>query len=168
MAQVFLSLGSNLGDRFFNLENALDQIQEVAGEIVRRSSVYETEPWGEYEQPDFLNMAVVIDTRLDPYELLGKLKRIEKKLLRMDTKRWRERLIDIDILFYESKIILTDELVVPHPCLQDRMFVLKPLMELNADFVHPVFGKTISELVKKCMDPLKVEPVILTYKRLNV
>lgn len=168
MARVFLSLGSNLGDRYFNLEKALSQIQEVAGEIVMRSSLYETEPWGEHEQPDFLNMAIVIDTVLDPFELLGTLKRIEKNMHRADSKRWRERLIDIDILFYESKIILTDDLAVPHPCLQDRMFVLKPLMELNAEFVHPLFGKKISDIYEECTDPLKVEPKIVSYKHMNV
>ena len=146
MAVVYLALGTNLGDRAANLRRAVEQICRAVT-ITAVSSTYETAAWGVLNQPDFLNSCLVGMTEFAPHDLLDELKKIEGEIGRQKTSRWGPRLIDIDILFYDDIIIESDTLIIPHPRIAERLFVLEPLCEIAADFVHPVHNKTIAELL---------------------
>jgi 2-amino-4-hydroxy-6-hydroxymethyldihydropteridine diphosphokinase len=135
--RVFLSLGSNLGDRQANLFRAMQLLEPEVG-IESVSSIYQTEPWGVQEQPHFLNCAVVANTSLTPHELLVKLKSIEKKMGRQLTFRYGPRLVDLDLLLYDELIMSTDELTIPHPRMLERAFVLVPLAEIAGSLLHPI------------------------------
>lgn len=147
MVAVYLGLGSNLGNRQDNLDKALAFLEQRL-RVERISSVYETEPVGNINQPRFLNLVCQAYTKLSPTELLTLAKSIESKLGRALNKPNAPRPIDIDILFYGEQVIKTPELVIPHPRLTERAFVLIPLNEIAPDLVHPVAGKTIKELLK--------------------
>ena len=149
MRKIFLGLGSNLGNKKANLDRAITTINRHYDiKVVATSSVIETEPWGMTEQPEFLNMAIEIETELNPKSLLNEIMRIEDDLGRVRDIKWGPRIIDIDILFYDTLILNVDELNIPHPYLSERDFVLKPLNEIASDFVHPVSGMTVKELLK--------------------
>jgi 2-amino-4-hydroxy-6-hydroxymethyldihydropteridine diphosphokinase len=148
LARVFLSIGSNLGDRLDNLHRAIEMLIDGGLEIKRVSSFYETRPWGLSGQPNFLNGAVEAQTSLMPMELLNLLKDIEVRLGRTDTVRWGPRCIDIDIIFYDDQKIAEEGLQVPHPLMHKRGFVLRPLAEIAPQFVHPVFKKDIKTLLE--------------------
>lgn len=149
----FLILGSNLGDRYYYLKSALENLTEETGlELQSTSGIYETEPVEIKDQPDFLNLAVGISTSLDPSTLLHLIKDIEVSIGRMDRGRWHAREIDIDIIFYDGVVQDSNELTIPHPKTHLRRFVLEPLNEIAAEFVHPVFNKTIGELLSRCPD----------------
>ena len=143
---VYLSLGSNLGNRQANLDQALKLISERM-RLGKVSSVYETEPVGMKEQPRFLNLACEVITHLSPEGLLSLLKGIEAKMGRY-SRTGEPRIIDIDIVLFGSQVINTPNLIVPHPRMHERAFVLIPLAEIAPDFVHPVLKKTIKELDK--------------------
>lgn len=147
MERIFLGLGSNLGDRRANLLEATAQIAARVGAIQAVSNIYETQAWGIQDQPDFLNQVLEIRSSLNPEVLLDEILKIEQDMGRERRIKWGERLIDIDILFYGSRIVQTEKLTIPHPFLHQRNFVLFPLFEIAADWVHPVLRKTVSDLV---------------------
>lgn len=148
MAVIYIGIGSNLGNRKSNCEAALRLLQDSGLRITRRSSMTETEPWGRTGQPRFINMAVEAGTALSPHELLALLKHIERDMGRETAERWGPRVIDLDILLYDSLVLDSDSLVIPHPFMHERPFVLEPLVEIRPGLVHPVLGKTVSELLK--------------------
>lgn len=145
MTEIYLGLGSNLGDRLQNLQDAVRQLAPEV-HVSRLSSVCETEPWGYTDQPRFLNLALAAETSLEPHALLVHLKKIEANLKRETTFRNGPRTIDLDILFYGNLVLNTPDLVIPHPRLVERAFVLVPLDEIAPGFVHPVLHKTVHDL----------------------
>jgi len=146
MNAIFLLLGSNLGNREMFLKQAAAGLEQEVGTIVKTSSVYETQAWGKTDVPDYLNQVLLLNTAFTPQVVLGKILAIEKKLGRERTEKWGSRTIDIDILFYDDQVINEPDLVVPHPQLHLRKFVLEPLAEIAPDFVHPVLNKNILTL----------------------
>lgn len=151
MSIVFLSLGSNMGDRQANLAKAVAILSEKM-RLLRQSSLYETAAWGYTEQDDFLNQVLQVETDLKPLPLLNFLKKTEVEIGRVENFRYGPRLIDIDILFYDDLIRNTKKLQIPHPRIAERAFVLVPLNEIAPDFVHPLLGKTITEMLAEVPD----------------
>ncbi|GJM41309.1 MAG: 2-amino-4-hydroxy-6-hydroxymethyldihydropteridine diphosphokinase [Ardenticatenaceae bacterium] len=148
MQTIYLGLGTNLGDRTANLQSAIDGLAEELV-ITAVSPIYQTPPWGVTDQPDFLNLCLAAQTEFSPIALLSFIKDLEVNLGRKPAERWGPRLIDIDILFYAKQIFETENLTIPHPHLAERAFVLHPLADIAADFVHPILGETISDLAAK-------------------
>ncbi len=153
---VFLLLGTNLGDRIDNLNEALKSIQTGVGKIAKLSSVYETSAWGKTDQPPFLNLAVEVMTQLNPEDVLNYVLSIERQMGRQRKEKWGERIIDIDILFYESDIYSLPRLVVPHTQVANRRFTLIPLNEIAPKLMHPILKRTIEQLLADCPDNLEV------------
>jgi 2-amino-4-hydroxy-6-hydroxymethyldihydropteridine diphosphokinase len=147
MSIVHIGIGSNLGDREEHCLEAVRLFSEKRIHVRRRSSMYETEPWGVKNQPSFINMAIEAETGLTPARLLEVLKIIEDEVGRVETFRWGPRVIDLDILFYDDLVMNTPELTIPHPRAHEREFVLRPLTEIAPDKIHPVLRKTIKELL---------------------
>jgi 2-amino-4-hydroxy-6-hydroxymethyldihydropteridine diphosphokinase len=143
---IYLALGTNLGDRQANLSRA-KQLLLPHIQVLRESSIYETDPWGYTDQPAFLNKVISVQTRFNPFVLLWQLKRIERKMGREKTFRNGPRVIDLDILFYGQRVIDKFYLQIPHPRLHERAFVLIPLAEIAPDFVHPVLNKSVITLL---------------------
>ena len=154
---AYLITGGNLGDREQNLASAREWIEADCGKIVRASSIYETAAWGNTDQPAFLNQALEIQTSLNSKQLIRHILKVEKKMGRIREKKYGPRIIDIDILLFNNEIITTSFLIIPHPELQNRRFVLTPLAELAPQIVHPILNKTIAELLNDCPDPLAVK-----------
>ena len=154
---VYLLLGSNVGDREANLKRACELIRDEVSTDITQSHLYETAAWGKTDQAAFLNQAIMIQTDTEPLVLLTLLKNIEKKVGRVDTEKWGPRVIDIDILVYGSEVIQAPELQVPHPYLPVRRFALLPMSEIAGDLMHPVLKKTIEELLKLCPDTSEVK-----------
>lgn len=153
--RVYIALGTNIGDREKNLQTALLELGKNC-EIIKKSSIYETEPVGFKDQDDFLNMVIEAETELQPTELIINLQEIEHRMGRVKEILDGPRTIDLDILFYERQLIDTPNLKIPHPRLHKRNFVLKPLMEISADFIHPKLKKSIQQLYKELKNPEKV------------
>ncbi|MFO7257385.1 MAG: 2-amino-4-hydroxy-6-hydroxymethyldihydropteridine diphosphokinase [Bacteroidota bacterium] len=154
---IFLLLGSNLGDTAANLTQALGEIASKLGTITNRSSRYRTAPWGITDQPYFLNQVVQISSFLEAHELLDGINAIEASMGRVRHVKWDARIIDIDILFYDDRVIHNARLNIPHPGIPLRRFTLEPLAELIPDFVHPELQKTIHTLLIECPDHSEVE-----------
>lgn len=157
MAKIYLLLGGNLGDRIAYLKKAGKKITDSIGDLLCNSSVYETQPWGFSHETPFLNWLVVAGTALEPAEAMKTILDIERQLGRVrEGVELKARTIDIDILFYDDRIIVEKDLVIPHPRLHKRRFALEPLAEVERGLVHPVFKKTIDRLLNECTDNLNV------------
>ncbi len=157
MREIYLGLGSNLGDRLLNLMNCLNLLQ-ASGQIsiVQFSPIYETEPVGVVDQPWFLNMAIEIETELEPFGLLQLTQSTEKQIGRIRTHRWGPRVIDIDILFFGRTILRQPMLHLPHRMLQHRKFVLLPLKDIAPGFIHPELNEDIDQLLAVCQDTSQI------------
>ena len=157
---TYISIGSNRGDRFLNLQKAVDLIGDSVGAIVKISNVYKTKSWG-FEGDDFFNLCIELSTNLNPENLLVKLLEIENKLgrERSDQKGYSSRIIDIDILLFDDEIIFSPDLIVPHPRMLERKFVLVPLVEIAVNFKHPIVKKTLEICLKNCDDTTVVEKI---------
>ena len=150
MERVFLGLGSNIGDRAANIGRARRLLEEVAGgRVVGMSSLIETRPVGYEDQPDFINAALEIETTLEPRGLLTQIKRIEREIGRKETFRFGPRVIDIDILLFGDRLVDDPGLTIPHPRMHERRFVLGPLAEIAPEVVHPIYNRTIMDMLKK-------------------
>jgi 2-amino-4-hydroxy-6-hydroxymethyldihydropteridine diphosphokinase len=165
MEIVFLGIGTNLGERESNLKVAVAMIANNIGIVVKTSSVYETEPWGFQTNDQFLNMVVMVETKLNPSGVLGAILMIEAHLGRIRTeKQYESRIIDIDILLYSDKVLDEVSLKIPHPELPHRKFVLIPLCEIAPELVHPVINKTIISLLAECKDKSLVRQYFFSLK----
>ena len=159
MSKVYLSIGSNKGNRSVLINKAIDEIEKKVGIIISKSSMYQSKSWG-FDSNDFYNLCLLIDTDIMPKSLLINLKKIEKSMGREDIDgSYSDRFIDIDILFYDNITTDSEDLKIPHPKIEIRKFVLVPMLEIADDYVHPILNKTIKELYKDCSDkdiPLKI------------
>lgn len=156
----FLLLGSNLGDKKANLDTACNSISKI-GNIIKKSAIYITPPWGKKDQPEFYNQIIVIDSTSSPGELLNQLMLIEKEMGRVRKEKWGERLIDIDILYYEDKIINSDDLIIPHPGIPERKFTLVPLNEIAPLFINPFTKKTNKKMLEELHDQSVITKLIV-------
>ena len=157
MNKTYLLLGSNMGNSGRQLATAQMHIEKNIGNIVRSSSQYQTAAWGKTDQPDFLNQVVIVETSFTAHETMQSILSIEKKMGRLRTEKNAPRIIDIDILLFNKEIINLPKLIVPHPQLQNRRFVLIPLNELSPNLIHPILQKTIHQLLRVCPDNLAVK-----------
>lgn len=157
MNNVFLLLGSNLGERKEFLQQAIMHISYDISPDIRISSVYETQSWGKTDEPDYLNMVIEVKTTLPAQTILERILSIEQVMGRKREEKWGSRIIDIDILYYNSDIIDTPGLHVPHPQLHNRRFTLEPLVELAPDFIHPILNKSNLQLKNELRDSLIVK-----------
>ena len=152
MRKIYLSIGSNKGNRYSFIKEALRLIRKDIGKVILMSKIYETKSWG-FHSDDFLNICIMIKSELLPAELLNKLKNIEDRIGRIrNSTKILAREIDIDILFYSDKIVDYEDLIIPHPRLHLRNFVLYPLNDIASDFIHPILLKPINELLEECED----------------
>lgn len=150
MAVLYLGIGSNLGDKERHIEAAVNHIEELVGKIVSRSALYVTEPWGFSSENSFINAVVGVETVLSPRNVLDATKEIERQMgrTRKSSKgRYEDRIIDIDILLYDNWIIEEADLMIPHPLMSQRLFVMEPLCEIAPEFIHPVLRTSIKELL---------------------
>ena len=156
MNTVYIQLGSNIGERKSFITKSMHKVEDDIGKIITASSIFETTAWGNENQNNFLNSVIEIKTPFDAFTILQKSQEIENNLGRKRSDKWGERTIDIDILFYNNKIINTKELTIPHPLIQKRKFVLVPLSEIAPNYKHPILKKNISTLLSECKDTQKV------------
>jgi len=155
--KAILSIGTNIGNREVNLQVAVSKIKEYIGTVTEVSSVYETEPWGFNTDDQFLNMVIIIDTGLSPAGLLEKVLMIETLMGRTRSEiQYTSRIIDIDILFFGDLIVDERNLIIPHPFIHNRRFILVPLCEIMPELIHPVLNKTVATLLESCTDSGKV------------
>ncbi len=154
---AYLLIGGNLGNRSANLQKAMQLIEQNCGQVVQTSAIYETAAWGLTNQPAFYNQALKIHTNLPPESLMDALLLIEKEMGRVRTIKLGPRTIDLDMIFYNMLVLNSEKLVLPHPALSQRRFVLLPLFEIAPGFIHPVFQKNIEQLLKDCPDQLDVQ-----------
>ena len=152
MRKIYLSIGSNKGNRYSFIKEALRLIQKDIGEVILISKIYDTKSWG-FQSDDFLNLCILIKSELIPAELIIKLKNLEERIGReRNNEKIEAREIDIDILFYSDEIVNQKDLIIPHQRLHLRNFVLYPLNDIAADFIHPILLKSVNELLNECKD----------------
>jgi len=149
VATVYIGIGSNLGNRQENCLRAIELLQKKGIIVKKRSSLYETEPWGVKDQPLFLNMAIEVETKLNPEALLRILKDVEKEVGRKESTKWGPRIIDLDILLIDNIVLNKDNLKIPHPLMHKRDFVLRPLSEIAPNINHPLLKVSIIELLQQ-------------------
>jgi deoxyguanosine kinase len=154
MIKVFLSLGTNLGNKQDNLLKAIKEIREGIGHVAKLSGIYETAAWGFECKDNFLNQVILVETDLSPFQLIDSCLVIENKMgrERKNSANYESRIIDIDILFFGEEIVKGASLQIPHSMLHQRRFILEPLNEIAPELIHPILGKSISELLEECAD----------------
>ena len=155
----YLLLGSNLGNKENNLGTARNHISSSVGTIIKISSIYNSEAWGFTDQPAFLNQVLQVETSLNPQQLLREILNIEILMSRIRTNKWRERTIDIDILYYEDLVINDEALTIPHQEIPNRRFTLIPLCEIAPKEIHPILNISNSDILEKTADVLGVEKI---------
>lgn len=156
-SRVFVLLGSNVGDSRNYLLQAKKAIEQSVGKIFLESSLYRTAPWGNTDQQDFYNQVLAVETNATPQQCLARLLQIEQDMGRVRHEKWAPRTIDIDMLFFDALVLNEPDLVVPHPLLHERRFTLEPLCEIAPELIHPVWRKSVRELLALCEDPGSVE-----------
>lgn len=157
MNTVYLLTGGNMGNREENLQEAARRIEKACGNIVQRSPMYETAPWGMKNQPAFLNQVLAVETELTPEQFMQTLLDIEAAMGRVRMEKMGPRIIDLDILLIDDLILQTPILTVPHPALPQRRFVLTPLADIAPNLMHPVLKQSIAHLLQICPDMLDVQ-----------
>ena len=159
MSKVYFSIGSNKGNRSRLINEAIDKIDIIIGKVLQKSSIYETKSWG-FNSNNFYNICILLESTLTPELILNKILTIEKDIGRLKTTdQYSDRCIDIDILFFDNRIVNSKSLEIPHPRIQLRKFVLTPMLELTPDLIHPILNKSIRQLELECDDkdqPIKV------------
>jgi 2-amino-4-hydroxy-6-hydroxymethyldihydropteridine diphosphokinase len=157
---VYLLLGSNMGARVELITKAIEKINMKIGQVVEKSSFYETAAWGKLDQPSFINIAIALQTILKPLDVLQSALDIETELGRIREDKWGARYIDIDIIFFGNDIVnVSNQLTIPHPEMHKRKFVLEPIVEIKPHLLHPVFKKTVSNLLSELQDNLDVKKI---------
>ncbi len=159
MNELYLGLGTNEGDRAVNLSLVLRLLRRRLGLVSKESAVYETDAWGKGDEPAYYNQVVLVKTTLSLLEAFRECQIIEQKMGRVRGEKWRARIIDVDLLYYNEEVVESEALTLPHPLLAQRRFVLVPLVEIAPQKVHPVSGKTQLELLEACADQLVVRPL---------
>jgi len=154
---VFILLGTNLGDRLTTLQHAREAISEAVGPVLLQSSLYEMAAWGITDQPSYLNQVLKVLTPFSPEEVLQSTQAIELRLGRVRREKWGSRVIDIDLLYFDSISLATDRLTLPHPFLHQRRFPLVPLAEVAPELIHPLLQKTSRQLLEECRDTGSVQ-----------
>jgi len=163
MNKAYLLIGGNIGDREKNLTRAIELLNENCGTVVANSSIYETAAWGNTDQQDFLNKAILLETQLSADQLMSSLLQVEEKMGRKRNEKFGPRTIDLDILLFNNEVHHTQHIKIPHPELPNRRFALAPLVEIAENRVHPVLKKTISVLLKETNDKLPVKKWGVSY-----
>lgn len=152
MALAYLGIGTNVGHREQNIENCILLIKERIGNVKSVSSIYETEPWGVEGQDNYYNIVLEVETHLQPLRLLQSVQQIENDLGRIRIEKWGSRIIDVDILFYDDYVFSMDNLIIPHPYIATRSFVLQPLSEIKPNLIHPKLRLTLQSVIDHCKD----------------
>jgi 2-amino-4-hydroxy-6-hydroxymethyldihydropteridine diphosphokinase len=161
MNKACLSLGTNRGDRFANLKNAANHLSSLAGKIIAVSSIYETPPWRMRDDTDFLNQVLLLETNHTAIQLMDILIQIETSMGRVRTTgSYEPRIIDLDVLYFNDEIFNDEKLTIPHPLIHERRFVLEPLAEIAPEFMHPVFKKSMKELLGECGDKSEIRKLV--------
>ncbi len=159
MKRVYIALGSNIGEPIKNIKNAIALLNDGGVKLIKSSSFYHTEPYGVKDQPDFVNSVIIAETTLSLKELFNLIKKIEKNMGRKKNIKYGPRVIDIDIIFYENLIYEDANIIIPHPKMVERSFVLYPLEEIDPLFLHPLLKETISQLKNNLKDDLKIKKI---------